>query len=130
MKKIILLISGVVFFITLLVFITTRENPNSSQTQTDNVTTAEDGKQIITITAKGGYFPRTTNAKANTETTLLIKTQSTFDCSSSLVIPSLNYKKLLPRSGGTAIDLPPQKPGTSIRGLCSMGMFSFVLNFN
>jgi plastocyanin domain-containing protein len=130
MKKIILIFTGMAFLITLLIFIATRQSSNSSQTQTDNVTTAEDGKQIITITAKGGYFPRTTNAKANTETTLLIETRSTFDCSSSLVIPSLNYKKLLPRSGGTAIDLPPQKPGTSIRGLCSMGMFNFTLNFN
>ncbi len=46
------------------------------------------GKQIIQIDAKGGYAPRNTVAKANTPTTLNVKTSGTFDCSSAISIPS------------------------------------------
>ncbi|OGH92588.1 MAG: hypothetical protein A2534_02555 [Candidatus Magasanikbacteria bacterium RIFOXYD2_FULL_39_9] len=90
----------------------------------------KDGKQIITINAKGGYTPRITNAKADMPTVIKIDTRGTFDCSSSLVIPALNYRKNLPPSGETLVDVPAQKAGTSIRGMCSMGMFSFNINFN
>ncbi len=90
----------------------------------------KDGKQIITINAKGGYTPRITNAKADMPTIIKIDTKGTFDCSSSLVIPQLNYRKNLPPSGETLVDVPAQQAGTSIRGLCSMGMFNFNINFN
>lgn len=90
----------------------------------------KDGKQIVTINAKGGYTPRITNAKADMPTVIKVDTRGTFDCSSSLVIPALNYRKNLPPSGETLVDVPAQKAGTSIRGMCSMGMFSFNINFN
>jgi len=28
------------------------------------------------------------------------------------------------------IDVPPQNAGTTLRGLCSMGMYSFAITFN
>ena len=90
----------------------------------------KDGKQIITINAKGGYTPRITNAKADMPTVIKIDTRGTFDCSSSLVIPALNYRQNLPPSAETLVDVPAQKAGTSIRGMCSKGMFSFNINFN
>jgi len=87
------------------------------------------GKQEVTIVAKGGYSPRTTTAKANTPTTLKIKTNGTFDCSSSIVISSIGYRKNLPSSGETLVDIPPQQPGTELRGTCGMGMYSFIIKF-
>ncbi len=132
MKKIIIPATLAFIAIILAVLIFNKPvNTNSKDAQiTDNVTTLEDGKQMITIDAKGGYSPQNTNAKANIPTLLQIKTKFTMDCSSSLVIPSLKFRKVLPVSGGTIIEVPPQPAGTSIRGLCSMGMYSFNLNFN
>lgn len=89
----------------------------------------ENGIQIIEIKAKGGYSPRTIEAQANIPTTLSVATANTFDCSSALYIPSINYRKSLPVSGVTTIDLPPQDPGTRFQGMCSMGMYSFTIDF-
>lgn len=89
-----------------------------------------DGVQIIDITAKGGYSPRVSEAQAGIPSILRVNTKGTFDCSSALVIPSLSYRKNLPPSDVTDIQLPPQESGTSLQGLCSMGMYSFTVNFN
>jgi Cu+-exporting ATPase len=89
-----------------------------------------DGVQIIDIAAKGGYSPRVTEAQANVPSILRVNTKGTFDCSSALVIPSLGYRKNLPPSDVTDIELPPQEAGTSLQGLCAMGMYSFTVNFN
>jgi len=94
----------------------------------DNVS-IQNEKQVINITAKGGYSPRVTEATANVPTTLKMKTQGTFDCSSALVIPSINYKKNLPPTGTTEIEIPPQPAGTTLKGLCSMGMYRFEIVF-
>ncbi len=88
-----------------------------------------DGKQVIQIDAKGGYAPRNTVAKANMPTTLNVQTSGTFDCSSALVIPSMKYRTNLPPSGTTAIDLPPQSAGTTLQGVCAMGMYGFAIAF-
>ena len=95
----------------------------------DNVSIV-DGKQIISINAKGGYFPRMTIAKAGIPTVIKMNTRGTFDCSAALTIPNLSYRKVLPPSGETLIDVPPQQVGTSMRGLCGMGMYNFTVNFN
>lgn len=94
----------------------------------DNVSIV-DGRQFVAIEAKGGYIPRVSTAKADIPTTIKVKTSGTFDCSSSLVIPSIGYRSNLPLSGTTDIELPPQKEGTTIQGLCSMGMYSFSVKF-
>ena len=88
------------------------------------------GVQYIDISAKGGYSPRLTYAKSGIPTILRIETRNTFDCSTSLVMPSLNYRKILSPSGIEEIELPPQKAGTSQKGLCSMGMYGFEVRFN
>ncbi len=106
-----------------------KDSNTNTSSATNNVTIV-DGKQIITISAKGGYSPMVTTAKAGIPTVLKIDTQGTFDCSSALSIPSLDYRSNLPPSGETAIDVPPQKAGTTIRGLCAMGMYNFSINFN
>ena len=89
----------------------------------------KDGVQYVTINAQGGYSPDVSKAKADIPTKLIMKTTSTFDCSSSLVIKSLNYQKILPQNGETEIDLGIKKAGETLQGLCSMGMYSFVIDF-
>ena len=88
-----------------------------------------DGKQIITVNAKGGYRPRMTIASAGMPTTLNVATSGTFDCSAAFTIPSLNYRTMLKPSGITEIEIPPQKAGTILRGLCGMGMYNFAVQF-
>ena len=87
-----------------------------------------DGKQIIEINTKGGYSPKLSTAKAGMPTILRFKTNGTFDCSSSIRIPSMNISKLLPNTGTTDIDLGTQKLGT-LSGTCGMGMFRFDVLF-
>lgn len=105
------------------------KDSNTTTSAVDNVSVV-DGKQIITISAKGGYSPKVTTAKAGMPTIIKMNTNGTFDCSSALTIPSLGYRNNLPPSGETAIDVPPQKAGTTMRGLCAMGMYNFAVNFN
>lgn len=100
-----------------------------TQSDVNNVTMQGD-KQIIEITAKGGYYPRQTIAKANVPTILKMKTEGTFDCSSAIRIPSLDYSTNLGANGVTEIEIPPQKPGSILQGLCAMGMYNFQIGFN
>ena len=88
-----------------------------------------DGRQIIAIFAKGGYSPRIVEAKAGVPTVLRIKTDGTFDCSASLVIPALSYRNFLPSSGIVEIAIPADLAGSEMRGFCSMGMYGFRINF-
>lgn len=89
----------------------------------------KDGIQYVTITASGGYSPRQSGAKAGVPTKLVVKTNGTYDCSASLAINSLNYRKMLPSTGETVIDAGTPKAGDTLRGVCGMGMYSFVINF-
>lgn len=88
-----------------------------------------DGVQYVTVNARGGYSPRVSTAKAGIPTKLIMKTTGTFDCSSSLVINSLDYRKILPQNGETEIDLGIPKAGEPLQGICGMGMYSFEINF-
>lgn len=93
----------------------------------DNVE-IRDGVQLITIVARGGYTPRATEAQAGIPTKLIVKTNGTYDCSAALVIRSIGYQKILPPTGEEIIDLGTTTPGT-LRGLCSMGMYGFTIDF-
>lgn len=88
-----------------------------------------DGKQIIDITAKGGYSPRVVVAKAGVPTILRMTTSGTFDCSASVVIPKLSYQKFLPSTGTTEIEIPAEKAQGTLQGLCAMGMYNFQITF-
>ena len=87
-----------------------------------------DSKQIIEITAKGGYLPRISLAKSGIPTILRVNTNGTFDCSSFVRIPSMNITKILPNSGTTDIDLSNPQVGT-LQGTCGMGMYRFSVEF-
>ncbi len=89
-----------------------------------------DGKQIIEITARGGYSPRITTAKADMPTVIRMSTKGSFDCSSAVSIPSLGYRANLAPTGTTDIEVGAQKPGSTLQGLCAMGMYNFQIKFN
>ncbi|MEK7612250.1 MAG: cupredoxin domain-containing protein [Patescibacteria group bacterium] len=89
-----------------------------------------DGIQYITINARGGYSPKVSTAQADIPTKLILKTNSTYDCSASLVIPSIGFQKILAQTGEEVIDLGIPKAGQPFQGLCSMGMYNFSINFN
>lgn len=89
----------------------------------------ENGIQYVTINANGGYFPRISEAQGGIPTKLIVKTENTYDCSSALVIKSINYRSMLPQNGQTEIDLGTPKSGDAFQGTCSMGMYSFTVKF-
>ena len=88
-----------------------------------------DGIQYVRINAKGGYFPALSMAKAGIPTKLIIETNGTFDCSSSLVVRSAQFQKILPQNGETEIDIGIPEEGVPVEGVCGMGMYSFMVNF-
>ena len=88
-----------------------------------------DGKQLIDITAKGGYSPRVILASAGVPTTLRVNTKGTFDCSASLVIPKLQYQKFLSPTGTEEIPISAEEAQGTMQGLCSMGMYNFQIKF-
>ncbi len=105
-------------------------NNNSATNSTANVNNVSivDGKQIIEITARGGYQPRNSVAKAGVPTIIRFETSGTFDCSSSVRIPSMNIFKSLPQTGSTDIDVGTQSVGKLV-GSCGMGMYPFSVEF-
>lgn len=96
---------------------------------TQTTTVDESGKQVINITAKGGYKPGVVTAKAGEPALLKIKTSNSYDCSRAFMIPELNINKNLPQTGETVIEIPAQAAGKSLKGTCSMGMYSFTMKF-
>ena len=117
----ILLIGGIIML--------TKSGPSQSDlVQTNNVNIVN-GKQIVEISAKGGYVPRQSVAKAGIPTIIRFNTRGTFDCSASVLIPSLNISKLLPQNGSTDINIGTAEPGT-LNGSCGMGMYFFEIAFS
>jgi len=100
----------------------------TGQVANANNVTVVDGKQIIEITAKGGYQPRKSVAKAGVPTILRFNTNGTFDCSASVRIPSMNISQSLPQTGSTDIDIGSPKVAL-LQGTCGMGMNPFEVEF-
>ncbi|MBP6942756.1 MAG: cupredoxin domain-containing protein [Candidatus Buchananbacteria bacterium] len=125
---IVTIVIGAVLLGGAVVFLNKSVNQKAPEAAASNVTVV-DGKQIIEITAKGGYLPRQTMAKADLPTILRFNTKGTFDCSSVVRIPSMDISKNLPASGVTDIDIGSQKVAT-LQGTCGMGMYPFEVTFN
>ncbi len=102
----------------------------SDTPSTQSGVSVQDGTQYIDMTAKGGYTPRRITARAGIPTVLNVSTRATFDCSTSIVIPSLDVRQTLPSSGVTKITLGTYKSGDVVTGLCSMGMYGFEIVFS
>ena len=117
-----------------IIFVSGSKSNNATKTTPSAVTAQNseirDGVQYITIDAKGGYSPKLSNAKAGIPTKLIVKTNGTYDCSSSLVIKSLGYQKILQQTGEEVIDIGTPKAGEPLQGVCGMGMYNFVVDFS
>lgn len=109
-------------------FMLARSRGDTGQVANANNVSIVDGKQIIEINAKGGYQPRKSIAKVGIPTIIRFNTKGTFDCSSSVRIPSINISKSLPQVGSTDIDIGSGKLGT-LQGSCGMGMYPFEIEF-
>ncbi len=107
-----------------------RNNTNTTTSEAVQNSEIKDGIQYITVSARGGYMPKVSMAKAGIPTKLILKTNGTYDCSASLVIRSIGFQKILPQTGETEIDLGVPKVGEPVRGVCGMGMYSFLINFS
>ena len=129
MKRTIASISIAALLIFGALLVVKNQGQNSQNPEVNNVSVVN-GTQIIEIYARGGYAPRVSQAQAGMPTILRVKTQGTFDCSAAMSIPSLGYQKILPASGVTDIEVPSQKAGTVLQGLCAMGMYNFAVQFN
>ena len=103
-------------------------NKDVGQVTNANNVSIVDGKQIIEIHAKGGYQPQSSIAKAGIPTIIRFDTNGTFDCSSTIRIPSMNISKSLPQSGTTDIDIGSPQVAT-LNGTCGMGMYRFQVDF-
>jgi plastocyanin domain-containing protein len=90
--------------------------------------TIDDGVQIVTIDARGGYSPKKSTARAGIPTIVRFTTNGTFDCSAAVSIPSIGEYMLLPLSGVTDVSLGTSTKGV-LDGTCSMGMYSFSIKF-
>lgn len=108
-------------------FLLTRGGEISEPGTVENVVVSN-GVQIVDISARGGYTPRRSTAKADMPTILRVSTSGTFDCSSAIRIPSLDVAKNLPYTGTT--DIPLGSPAAGLlRGSCAMGMYPFEIDF-
>ncbi len=105
-----------------------KKNPADTANTLPNIS-MKDGVQYINIEAKGGYSPIVTDAQGGIPTKLIVKTDGTYDCSASLTINSIGYRKVLKQTGEEVIDLGIPKSGVPLNGTCGMGMYSFIINF-
>lgn len=134
MKNIIAISVTVIVVIGIVVlFVVKGRTENSAQKDaapnTTNAVTTENDTQYVNITAKGGYIPRQITAKADMKTVIRITSAGAFDCSSSVVIPDLQYEKYIQPQQTVEIPVPLEKTTGTLQGLCSMGMYNFAIDF-
>ena len=79
---------------------------------------------------ENGYSPTILHLPANQPVTIEWVTNNTQTCARSVVVPGLNYQKILPPTGRIKFDIPAQEKGTTIRYTCSMGMYPSQLVFD
>jgi len=77
-----------------------------------------------------GYSPQILHLPANQDLTIEWVTRNTQACSRSVVVPALNYQKILPTTGRVDFNIPAQEKGAIIRYTCSMGMYPSQLVFD
>lgn len=127
LKNASIIILGLIIILGIILLST--KKPDTLGELDSNLVTSSDGRQIINVAAKGGYQPAVITAESNKETTLIVNTNNTFDCSSAFTIPKLGVSKNLPPSGKTEFNLGSFNPGDELDGTCTMGMYSFKIKF-
>ena len=132
-KKILIVLS-ILISISIVVLVSLSKGSDTKEVKSESITSnveIEDGVQIVNVTSTGGgYFPREIYAKANIETVLKMNSENSYGCERSFRIPSLKINQILPTEGVTEIPLGIPKKGQEIFGSCSMGMYTFTINFN
>jgi len=111
------------------VFIIGSKSDSAANSVPVNNSEIRDGVQYITIKAGGGYYPKITTAQAGIPTKLIVKTNGVYDCSASLAIHSIGFQEILPQTGETEIDIGTPEVG-QFQGVCGMGMYNFMINFD
>jgi uncharacterized protein len=92
---------------------------------------AEAGQNAYVVNVgNNGYSPNVLHLAAEKQVTLNWVTQGTHSCALSVVVPGLNYQKILPSTGQIGLSIPAQKRGTVIEYSCSMGMYFGKLVFD
>ena len=127
-KNTLIALSLGIFLIVLAAWYAGRDSSPNGNPPIPASVSVVNGVQIIEILARGGYTPRRIEAQAGIPTVLKVRTQNTFDCSASLVIPRLNYRKMLSPLGTEEIQISAEKAQGTLKGLCSMGMYGFEIN--
>ncbi len=120
---------GLLIAIGIILFDDSKSGADKISGQAQNNVEIRDGIQYITIDAKGGYSPQNSVAKAGIPTKLILKTEGTYDCSSSVVIQSIDYQKTLSQTGEEIIDIGTPATGSPLQGTCGMGMYDFAVDF-
>jgi len=120
---------GLIIGIGIVLWSTSKKENKSTENPIIQNVEIKDGIQYIAIEAKGGYLPRVSKAEADIPSTLIVKTNNTYDCSLALVIRSIGYQKMLQQTGEEMIDLGIRKKGDTLQATCSMGMYSFKIEF-
>ena len=128
-KTALIIITVALIFGIGIIFLGNSKAKNNTQGNAIQNSEIKEGVQYITINAKGGYSPNVSTAKAGIPTKLIIKTDNTYDCSASLSIKSVGFQKILNKTGEEIIDIGTPSTTSPIRGVCGMGMYSFLVNF-
>lgn len=132
LKVLFIVIALLVAIISIVFVLSSCKNssPVASKTENSSASISSGDSQIIEVTVRGGYSPRKIDAKAGVPTILRMISDGAYGCETAFYIPKLGISMMLPSSGNTDIDLGSQDKGTRLTGVCSMGMYSFVINFN
>ena len=94
-------------------------------TETSAAAAPDDGspQRLVVNVGDSSYSPSSLKAKAGSPVQLVLRTNETFGCTRSIVVPKLNLQETLPETGETVLDLGTLKPG-KLRFTCGMGMYS------
>lgn len=104
---------------------------STSSEMAGSTETSPSGDDVLTINVENtGYSPEVLHAPAGVPISLRLVSQNVRSCSLAIVIPALNYQKLLEPTGEVTLNIPAQSPGTTIPYTCSMGMYGGTIVFD
>ncbi|WP_289019561.1 heavy metal translocating P-type ATPase [uncultured Ornithinimicrobium sp.] len=81
----------------------------------------EGGRQVVTVTVKGGYSPDLVEVVQGVPVRLVFDRQESGDCSSRVVLPDFRINEALPAYASTTVDFTPQQTG-EFGFACGMNM--------
>ncbi len=103
--------------------------PPPVQSSPANVQTGGSSNSLVINVTNSGYSPARLVAPAGQDVHVRFVSKNTNSCALAVVIPSLNFEKVLPPTGEAGVDIPAQTAGSVIPYSCSMGMYSGQIVF-